>query len=100
MTSLHVNLSIPYKNENITLIAKVIKRVRKILNDYLIIKTTLIFIFLQFKKRNPNAPVGEGSWIIKYLIKKRLQNRRDYQNKKTKGKGKKKENNECKIFNI
>jgi hypothetical protein len=46
MTSLHVNLSIPYKNQNITLIAKVIKRVRKILNDYLIIKTTLIFIFL------------------------------------------------------
>lgn len=49
-------------------------------------------------KRNPNAPIGEGSWIIKYFIKKRLQHRRDYKCKKDKGK--EKENNERKIFNI
>jgi len=42
----HTDVSIPYKNQNITFISKVIKRVRKILNYYLIIKTTLIFIFL------------------------------------------------------
>jgi hypothetical protein len=56
----------------------------------------LIFtLFLQFIKRNPNAPVGEGNWFVKELIKKHLHNRRDYIKRKINNKdkkGKKKEN--------
>lgn len=64
------------------------------------IKIILIFLcFLQFTKRNPNAPIGEGSWIVKDLIKKHLQHRCEYRHKKiVKGKEKEKENIECKRY--
>ncbi|CAB4396261.1 unnamed protein product [Rhizophagus irregularis] len=57
MANLHIDFDVLYKNQNINLISKIIKR---------------------FTKRNPNAPIGEGSWVVKELIKKHLQHRRDY----------------------
>ncbi|CAB5329521.1 unnamed protein product [Rhizophagus irregularis] len=57
MASLHTDFNIPYKSQNINLISKIIKK---------------------FTKRNPNAPFGEGNWVMKELIKKHLQHRRDY----------------------
>ncbi|CAB5211749.1 unnamed protein product [Rhizophagus irregularis] len=61
MASLHTDFNIPYKSQNINLISKIIKK---------------------FTKRNPNAPFGEGNWVVKELIKKHLQHRRDYVKRK------------------
>ncbi|CAB4381932.1 unnamed protein product [Rhizophagus irregularis] len=44
MANLHIDFDVLYKNQNINLISKIIKR---------------------FTKRNPNAPIGEGSWVVK-----------------------------------
>ncbi|CAB4433633.1 unnamed protein product [Rhizophagus irregularis] len=70
-----MNIIIFYQNQNINLISKIIKK---------------------FTKRNPNAPFGEGNWVVKELIKKHLQHRRDYVKRKNniqhkKGKEKEKE---------
>ena len=63
ITSLNFNLELQYHDQDISLIAKAIDK---------------------FRKRNPNTPVGEGCWLVKYLIVKYLQHHREYKNRKDK----------------
>ena len=60
MVYLQVDFKISYRNQDISLLHKIIEK---------------------FKKRNPNINIGQGGWFIKEIIKKCLQHRRDYINK-------------------
>ena len=60
MVYLQVDFKISYRNQDISLLHKIIEK---------------------FKKRNPNINIGQGGWFIKEIIKKYLQHRRDYINK-------------------
>nr|CAG8633917.1 8860_t:CDS:2 [Entrophospora candida] len=68
-----IDLSISYRQQDITLISKIVE---------------------MFKKRNTNLETGHSNWIILELIKKNIQNRRDYNKRKEKKRANKIDNDD------